>query len=160
MIALRGLFAPAAARAALVVAAVAGAVASGAAVAADFQSVGNEPAVLYDAPTLRGSKIGVAPRGMPVEVVVAQNDWVRVRDAGGAFAWVEKARLVPKRTAVATDPAPVDVRAQPDDAAPVVFRLSPGVVVDVTAAAANGWVAVRHRDGAAGYVRTGSVWGE
>ncbi len=133
---------------------------STAALAADYQSVGNDPAVLYDAPTLRGGKVAIAPRGMPVEVVVTQNDWVRIRDAGGALAWVERARLVPKRTAVATDPAPVDVRSAPDDAASVVFRLQPGVLVDVTGAPAGGWVAVRHRDGTAGFVRAGSVWGE
>ncbi len=133
---------------------------SAAAAAADFQSVGNDPAVLYDAPTLRGTKVAIAPRGMPVEIVVAQNDWARIRDAGGALAWVERARLVPRRTAVATDPGPVDVRATPDDAASVVFRLQPGVLVDVTGAPAGGWVAIRHRDGVAGYVRVGSVWGE
>ncbi len=127
--------------------------------AADYQSVGNEPAVLYDAPTLRGSKIAIAPRGMPVEVIVAQDDWVRVRDSSGGFAWIEKRLLVPQRTVVAIEHGIVAVRAAPDDNAPIVFRVQPGVLMDVTAPPSGGWVAVRHRDGQAGFVRVGSVWG-
>ncbi len=130
------------------------------AVAAEYQSVGNDPAVLYDAPTLRGTRTAVAPRGMPVEIIVAQGDWARVRDSQGGFAWVEKNALVAKRTVVATDPGPIDVHASPDDAAPVVFRVQHGVLLDIVAPATGGWVNVRHRDGQAGFVRVGSVWGE
>jgi SH3-like domain-containing protein len=128
--------------------------------AAEFQSIGNDPAVLYDAPTLRGIKTAVAPRGMPVEIVVVQNDWARVRDSAGALAWIEKKALVSKRTVIATDPVIVDVHASPDDSAPVVFRVQPGVLMDLVAPPAGGWVNVRHRDGQSGFVRVGSVWGE
>lgn len=135
-------------------------IASGAALGADYKSVGSDPAILYDAPTLRGTRVSIAPRGMPVEVIVAQGDWARIRDSGGAFAWVERKSLVDKRTVVATDPAPVDVRANADDGAPVVFRAQPGVLLDLASAPSGGWVGVRHRDGQSGFVRVGSVWGE
>jgi SH3-like domain-containing protein len=129
--------------------------------AAEYQSVGNDPAILYNAPTLRGNRIAVAPRGMPVEMIFAQDDgWARIRDSSGGLAWVEKKSLVAKRTVVATDPGVLDVHAGPDDNAPIVFRVQPGVLMDLAAPPAGGWVNVRHRDGQSGYVRVGSVWGE
>ena len=130
------------------------------AMAAEYQSVGNDPAILYDAPTLRGGRVGIAPRGMPVEIVVAQNDWTRVRDASGGLSWIERKALVPRRTVVATDPGPIDIHASPDDASPVVFRALPGVLLDIASPSVGGWVGVRHRDGTSGYARAGSVWGE
>ena len=39
---------------------------TGAAHALEFKSVGPVPAVLYDAPSPKGRKVFVAPRGMPV----------------------------------------------------------------------------------------------
>jgi hypothetical protein len=127
--------------------------------AADYESVGNDPAILYDAPTLRGTRVAIAPRGMPVEVIVAENDWVRVRDSTGGFAWIEKKSLVAKRTVVVLGTLPVDVRQGPDEASPVVFRVQPGVVMDLVAPPSAGWVGVRHRDGSSGFVRVASVWG-
>jgi len=53
--------------------------AAGAVAAAEFRSVA-EPSVFYDAPTLRGKKLYVAPRGMPVEVVVSIEGWQKVVD--------------------------------------------------------------------------------
>lgn len=134
--------------------------ASASAWAVEFKSVGNDPAVLYDAPTLRGNRLAVAPRGMPLEVVFAQNDWIKVRDSGGALSWVEKKSLADRRMLVATGSAPVDVHAAADDNAPVVFRVQPGVLMELAGAPASGWVAVRHRDGQSGFVRVGGVWGE
>jgi SH3-like domain-containing protein len=129
--------------------------------AAEYKSVGAEPAVLYDAPTQRGIRIFVAPRGMPVEVIVAQGDWLRVRDATGGLAWMEKKALVDKRTVVVTrTPAPAEVRAAGDDGAPVVFLAQYGVLLDLVSPPAFGWVQVRHRDGPAGFVKVGDVWGE
>lgn len=134
--------------------------ASGSAWAVDYKSVGNDPAILYDAPTLRGNRIAIAPRGMPVEIVFAQNDWIKVRDSFGALSWIEKKALVDRRTVVATDPVPLDVHASADGNAPVVFRVQPGVWMELAVPPASGWVGVRHRDGQSGFVRVGSVWGE
>ncbi len=129
--------------------------------AAEYKTVGGEPAILYDAPTVRGIRIFVAPRGMPVEVIVTQGDWVRVRDATGGLSWIEKKALVDKRTVVVTrTTAPAEVRASGDEGAPVVFLAQSGVLLDLMAPPAFGWVQVRHRDGQGGYVKVGDVWGE
>lgn len=127
---------------------------------APYQSIGNDPAIFYDAPTLRGSKTFVAPRGMPVEVIVAQGEWVRVRDSTGGLAWVEKKALSDRRTVVVTAKgAPAEVHAAPDGNSPSVFRAQAGVLLDLVSAPASGWVSVRHQDGQSGYVKVGDVWG-
>ena len=50
-------------------------------------------AVLYDAPSQRGSKLFVIRRDTPVEVVVSLEGWSKVRDAAGGLAWIEKKYL-------------------------------------------------------------------
>ncbi len=128
---------------------------------AQYQAIGNDPAIFYDAPTLRGSKTFIAPRGMPVEVIVAQGDWVRVRDSTGGLAWVEKKALSDRRTVVVTaKTGPAEVHAAPDENSPSVFRAQPGVLLDLVSAPASGWVSVRHQDGQSGYVKVGDVWGK
>ena len=128
---------------------------------AQYQSIGNDPAIFYDAPTLRGSKTFVAPRGMPVEVIVAQGDWVRVRDSTGGLAWVEKKALSDRRTVVVSaKTGPAEVRAAPDENSPSVFRAQAGVLLELVSAPASGWVSVRHQDGQGGYVKVGDVWGK
>ncbi|HEY8102673.1 MAG TPA: hypothetical protein VIF82_18190, partial [Burkholderiaceae bacterium] len=55
--------------------------------AIDFKSVGAAPAILYDAPSLRGKKVFIAPRNMPVEVVFTYGEWSKVRDVVGDLSW-------------------------------------------------------------------------
>ena len=45
------------------------------------------------------------------------------------------------------------------DQAAVVFQAERGVLLDPIEPPAGGWVRVRHRDGATGFVRTSEVWG-
>jgi len=125
--------------------------------ATDYESVGANPAILFDAPTLRGRKLSVAPRGMPVEIVVVEGDWVRVRDATGELSWIEKKALVDKRVVVATTLA--SAHAAPNDSSPVVFSLQPGVEADLLEVPADGWVHVRHRDGLSGWIKVTQIWG-
>ena len=128
---------------------------------APYQSIGNEPAIFYDAPTLRGLKTFVAPRGMPVEMIVAQGDWVRVRDSSGGLAWVEKKALVDKRAVVVNSKTgSADVHASADENSQVVFRAQSGVLLDLVSAPSSGWLSVRHRDGQSGFVKVGDVWGK
>ena len=126
--------------------------------ALDFRSVGAEPAILYDAPAQRGQKLFVAPRGMPLEVVVGQGDWLRVRDASGALAWIEKRAVTDKRMLVST--AVATVRAAPDGNAAPQFQVARGVLLEFVEAAPGGWLRVRHADGSAGFVSAAEVWGE
>jgi len=127
--------------------------------AADFRSVGDAPAILYDAPSQKGRKVFVAPRAMPVEVVLTYGDWVKVRDAGGGMSWAEAKALTPQRHVVVSA-ASARIRATANDLAPVVFTADKGVLLEMTDAPAAGWIKVRHRDGESGYVKAGEVWGE
>jgi SH3-like domain-containing protein len=133
--------------------------AAGAAQALDFKSVGAAPAVLYDAPSPKGRKVFVAPRGMPVEVVLTYGDWTKVRDASGDLSWVQSKQLVGQRNVVVSAGS-ARVRAAAEESSPVVFTADKGVLLELGDRAPAGWVKVRHRDGLAGFARAADVWGE
>jgi SH3-like domain-containing protein len=132
--------------------------ASFAASAFDFKSVGARSVILYDAPSSKGGKLFVAPSGMPVEVVLSYGDWVKVRDAAGDMAWTELKGLSAKRTVI-VKVAGARVRATPDDAAPVLMTADKNVLLELVDPETGPWVRVRHRDGVSGYVRAADVWG-
>jgi SH3-like domain-containing protein len=132
---------------------------AGAAQALDFKSVGANPTVLYDAPSVKGRKMFIAPPGMPVEVVLTYGDWSKVRDAGGDLSWVESRTLTPKRNVVVLANS-ARVRASADDSAQVVFTAEKNVLLDLLDTAGSGWLRVRHRDGQGGFVKAAEVWGE
>jgi SH3-like domain-containing protein len=127
--------------------------------AIDFKSVGSAPAILYDAPSDKGRKTFVAPRGMPVEVVLSYGDWTKVRDAGGDLSWVESKLLTPKRTVVITA-ANSKVHAAADETSPLVFTADRGVVLELSEPIASGWLKVHHHDGVAGFVKATEAWGD
>jgi SH3-like domain-containing protein len=132
--------------------------ASSHACAADFKSVGVQPVILYDAPSVKGARLFVAPAGMPVDVVLGYGDWVKVRDASGELAWTEAKGLVARRNVVVRVPS-ARVRSAPDEAAPIVMTADKGVLRELVDAEASAWVRVRHRDGIDGYVRAADIWG-
>jgi SH3-like domain-containing protein len=127
--------------------------------ALEFKSVGAAPTVLYDAPSPKGRKLFVAPRGMPVEVVLTYGEWTKVRDAVGDLSWVESKALTTRRNVIVAA-ASARVRANSEESAPVVFTADKGVLLELVDTAAAGWVRVKHRDGQSGYVRAADVWGE
>lgn len=133
--------------------------AAGWAQALDFKSVGAAPAVLFDAPSEKGRKVFVAPRGMPVEVILSYGEWTKVRDASGDLSWVRSQALVAQRNLVISV-ASAKVRAAASDSSAVVFTADRGVLLELVEAAGAGWIKVRHRDGLAGFVRASEVWGE
>ncbi|MGH8709949.1 MAG: SH3 domain-containing protein, partial [Burkholderiales bacterium] len=61
--------------------------------AAEFRSVAEDAAVVYDAPSLKAQKLYLLGRDYPLEVVVVLENWIKVRDANGELAWVEKKSL-------------------------------------------------------------------
>lgn len=132
--------------------------ASSAGFAFDFKSIGPTPVVLYDAPSQKGGKLYIAPRGMPVEVVLAYGDWVKVRDASGDVAWTEARLLSPKRMVVVRS-ASARVRAAADEAAAPVMVVDKSVLLELVDGPAAGWAKVRHRDGSTGFIRVTDVWG-
>ena len=131
------------------------------AIANDFRSV-SDAAVLYDAPSLRAKALFVVGRDTPLEVIVSVEGWLKVRDAGGTVAWVERKSLADKRTLIVRTPL-ADVLAAPDANAAVVFKVEQNVLLDLAdpnyVASTPGWAKVRHRDGQVGYVRIAQVWG-
>jgi SH3-like domain-containing protein len=128
------------------------------AAAAEFRALGDKPAVLYDAPSLRADRLYVASRHYPFEVLVKLDQWTKVRDADGAVAWVENKSLGDRQTVMVTVPL-ADVRAAPSPQAPLAFEAYKQVLLEVLEPPADGWVRVRHRDGQSGYIRTAHVWG-
>jgi SH3-like domain-containing protein len=90
--------------------------------------------------------------------VVILDAWVKVRDAKGNLAWIEKRLLGDKRTVMVAE-GRVSVLAQPDEKAATVFQADRDVLVEVVEAAPVGWVKVRHRDGQQGYLKAAQVWG-
>jgi SH3-like domain-containing protein len=126
--------------------------------AAEFRSVGDRPAILYDAPSARADKLFAVTRLYPFEVLVKLDQWTKVRDANGEVGWIENGALGDRAMAAVTVPV-ADVRASPDPQAPLVFEAYKQVLLEVLEPPANGWVKVRHRDGKEGYVRVSHVWG-
>lgn len=131
---------------------------AGAAAALDYGSVASRSAVLYDAPSAKAKKLYVVSRYTPLELVITQNDWVRVRTQDGSMAWVEKRVLGNVRYVVVTA-ALADVRKSPDPAAALVFQARKQVALEWLEDTGTGWIRVRHADGAGGYVRVNDVWG-
>lgn len=126
--------------------------------AADFRTVGEAAAVMYDAPSRASTPIFVASRYYPVEVIVNLDAWVKVRDHTGTLSWVERKSLSDRRMVIVTAPN-VEAKSRAEDAAPTAFQATQNVALDLVEIAPGGWVRVRHADGSAGYVKTGLVWG-
>lgn len=129
-----------------------------AAALADFRSIAEPAAVLYDAPSTRATKLYVASRNLPVEVISTDGAWVKIRDPFGGLSWVERKQLAERRTVIVSVPV-AEVRQRPDEAAPLAFQAQSGVVLDLLDSGAAGWARVRHADGTEGFVRVAQVWG-
>lgn len=125
---------------------------------ADFRSVADDTAVLYDAPSRAATPLWVVSHDYPLEVIVNLEAWVKVRDQTGTLSWIEKHQLSDKRTVLVVTPT-AEVRRHPDDLAPIAFTVAQNVVLDLVGTAPGGWLKVRHPDGATGYLRTTQVWG-
>jgi SH3-like domain-containing protein len=126
---------------------------------ADFRTIGDAGAILYDSPSRQGTALFVVSKGYPLEVIAQTDAWVKVRDHAGALSWVEKKKLGEKRMVVVTAPS-AEAHARPEEAAPVTFVAVQDVALEYLAGAPGGWVHVRHADGADGYLRAASVWGD
>ena len=127
------------------------------AAAIEYRSV-DSVAVLYDAPSVKGKPLFVIKRFTPVEPVVSLEGWSKVRDADGGLAWIEKKHLSEQRTVLVTA-GQAQIRREASDDAPLVFEAQKGVALEFVEPGVAGWAKVRHRDGAAGYVRANQVWG-
>ncbi len=127
--------------------------------AAEFRSVQENAAVLYDAPSRAAKPLFVVQRHYPLEVIVNLEAWVKVRDQTGALTWIEKKSLGEKRMLLVTA-ASAEARARPEDGAPAVFAAAQNVALELVEVAPNGWLRVRHADGSSGFMRASQVWGD
>lgn len=131
---------------------------SGALHAGEFRSIGDQAAVLYDAPSGKANKRYVVTQGYPVEVVVVVEGWTKVRDAKGELTWIENKHLAEKRFLLVKVPL-AQIRRSPEDGAPVVFEAEENVLLELLEVARGGWLRVRHRDGGEGFVKVTQIWG-
>lgn len=126
--------------------------------AAEFRSVEENAAVLYDAPSRSAKPLLVVSKHYPLEVIVNLEAWIKVRDHTGALAWIEAKALGARRMVVVTAPS-AEARVRPEDGAPVAFVAAQNVALELLEIAPAGWLRVRHADGANGYLRAALVWG-
>lgn len=138
---------------------------AGAVHATEFRSVSEPVAILYDAPSSKARPLFLLSRDTPLEIIVALEGWTKVRDVSGTIGWVERKALANKH-ALVVRASVADVRANPEESAPVVFRAEQHVVLELAEPAATpsttsvpGWVKVKHRDGQSGFVRITQVFG-
>jgi SH3-like domain-containing protein len=142
-----------------------GMLAVGFAAAAEFRVTAESPAVLYDAPSAKAKPLFVYGRDVPVEILVNVEGWTKVRDASGSIGWIGSKALADKRVLLVRVPM-AEIRANPDDGAPIVFRAEHNVLLELAESASSpattatpGWVKVRHRDGQSGFVRLPQIFG-
>ena len=116
-------------------------------------------AVLYDAPSQHATKVAVAGVGVPFEVFVDTESWIKVRDATGRLAWLEKSALGNARN-VMVSVEEARVNQQPLATAELRFRAIRGVLLTARGEPRAGWIEVQHADGMSGWVRQHEVWGQ
>lgn len=124
----------------------------------DYISVA-EPAILYDANSLKAKKLFVATRYLPLEQVVVLADWVKVRDISGKLFWIEKRNVSSKRYVLVTATL-ANVYRSPDERSELVFKAAKQLGLEWLDNTGNGWVKVRHEDGSTGFLKSTQVWGD
>jgi SH3-like domain-containing protein len=126
--------------------------------ALEYRSTGRA-ALLYDAPSVTAGKVAIAGSGLPLEVVIVTDAWVKVRDHSGRLAWIEKSAFGGTRNAMVKSETSV-IRQQPRADAAAVFQAARGVLLEVTGDVdAYGWLPVKHADGLAGWLPAHEAWG-
>ncbi|MCC7546785.1 MAG: SH3 domain-containing protein [Burkholderiales bacterium] len=125
--------------------------------ALEYRSVSVDAAVLFDGPSIKARPVAILSRHYPVEVVVALDGWLKVRDATGELAWIEARQLSARRTLSVRVPR-AQVRAAPEESAALVFEAQQDVVLELLEVSGN-FVRVRHARGMTGYVHVTQVWG-
>ena len=95
-------------------------------------------------------------RGMPVEIIAEYDQWRQIRDRDNGVGWVQKNLLSGRRTALVTG-AVRPLRKSPDQDAPPVALLEPGVIGEVERCR-NDWCRLKVK-GFGGWTRRTDLWG-
>jgi len=130
---------------------------SGNANALDFRNLG-ENTIVYDGASRQAVPQFILLRGTPVEVIVAVDKWIKIRESGGGLGWVEKSQLTEATQVIVTQASAV-IRQLADDTAPQVFSASKDVLLETLDKPGKAWVKVRHKDGSTGFVSIKAIWG-
>ncbi len=127
--------------------------------ALEYRSVAVPKAILYDAPSSLAKKVLLLSQYYPVEIIVNLGDWIKVRDAQGSISWIETKQLSSKRT-VMVSINHAEIRQAANATSTLIATLEKDVVLEIVDLKLNnGWVKVKHRDGATGYILISSTWG-
>lgn len=96
-------------------------------------------------------------KGLPVKVVRKLSGWRLVEDPDGARGWMVSRFLTLERAAMVTGTSPVAMRAQPADAAKLLWRVEPGVS-GALGDCRDGWcrLSIGERSG---WVSAKTLWG-
>ena len=123
----------------------------------DYRSAGPS-LITRDAPSPQGRQLFRLRPGTPVEIIVTQDGWARVREPSGALNWVEQSALSNRRTVIVTAER-ATIRREPQSTASPAFEATRNVVLEVVGPPALGWARVRHGQGLEGYIHASEVWG-
>ena len=131
---------------------------SSVAFALEYRSIVPAKAILYDAPSVEGSKLYILGQGYPVEVIVSLGEWIKIRDAAGSLSWIEGKQLSEKRTVLVMVKS--DIKSTDDTSSSLVATVEKDVVLELLSISnKTGWVKVKHRDGVTGFLPRSVLWG-
>jgi len=95
-------------------------------------------------------------KDLPVEVIAEFETWRKIRDWEGTQGWVHQSMLRGTRTVLLRDRLRV-LRQDPEDGAPAVARLEPGVIGELDRCA-GAWCRIEV-EGLKGWIRRGEIYG-
>jgi len=96
-------------------------------------------------------------KGLPVEIVREFENWRRIRDRDGTLGWVQQNLLSGKRTAVTVGETKA-MRREPDEAAPPIAYLEPGVIAKIRECRGDAWCRIEVQ-GYSGWIMRDGLWG-
>ena len=129
-------------------------------VQADFISVKEKQALLFEGPSKTTEKLFIVTEGYPLEVLVSLKDWKKVKDHNGKISWVESKNthnernvLIIKDDAVIFNQANEKSHKLANVEKFVVLKLNSPILV-------GNWAEVKTQiEGLIGFVNAREVWG-
>ncbi|MCB6183532.1 SH3 domain-containing protein [Leeia sp. TBRC 13508] len=130
--------------------------------ALEFRSAVKSGVVLYESPASTAKKVFLVSEGYPVEVVISQGEWLKIRDASGALAWGHLPDWSNKRTVMVLKEG-ASLYAKPEPTSPILSKLTKSVWFSLSEPSSSekvaGWLKVQHKSGAIGWLKQSDVWG-
>ncbi|QLG87457.1 SH3 domain-containing protein [Chitinibacter bivalviorum] len=125
--------------------------------AIEYRSTAKHGVILYDAPVETSDKRFILSTNIPLEFLAEQGNWIRVRDRDGTLAWALKSDISTTRYVQVNRLA--EVRKDANTSSTLLFKVDRNVVLELLQDTRTGWLKIKHRDGAVGYIRIEDVWG-